>query len=226
MSDGGWPARILIAPFLALLAGILAGNAYAAENAAREPRIGVYVEVDTPPLTIHEHPEPLLPRGGSGGGRLDGLAVLELFMQAEYDMTLVSYSSGGSMFWVTGISVTLAYRNPEVYIAGRHPKGSCEYRSVRDHEDEHVGADREVVKTFAERMESALRLGDWPTYSNPRPVSSMEEGKAETTAKLEALIRPIFEELKARRREVRQALDSEENYQRTQQQCTPRSGPA
>ena len=219
MPGSGWRPQVFAAPLLALLAGLSAGNASAAETASREPRIGVHVEVDTPPLTIHERSDPLLPPGGSGERRLGGLALLELSMQAEYDMTLVSYSSGESVFWVSGIHLTLAYRNAEVYIAGRYRKGSCEYRAVRDHEDEHVIADREVVKTFAEKMESALRSGDWPTYTNPRQVNSMEEGRAETAMRLEALIRPIFEELKERRREVRQALDSGENYERTHQQC-------
>lgn len=222
MPSGGWRPRLFAVPLLALFAGLLAGNASAAETSPRQPRIGVHVEVDTPPLTIHERSDPLLPRGGSGVQRVGGLALLELSMQAEYDMTLVSYSSGESLFWVSGIHLTLAYRNPEVYIAGRYREGSCEYRSVRDHEDEHVAADREVVKSFAERMESALRAGDWPTYNNPRPASSMEEGKADTATRLQALIRPVFEELKERRREVGLALDLEENYQRTHQQCASR----
>ena len=222
MPGVGWRSRLFAAPLLALLAGLSAGNASAAETAPHAPRIGVHVEVDTPPLTIHERSDPLLPRGVSGARWLGGLALLELSIQTEYDMTLVSYSSGESLFWVVGIQLTLAYRNPEVYIAGRYSKESCEYRSVRDHEDEHVAADREIVKSFAERMESALRAGDWPTYDNPRPVSSMEVGKADAATRVEVLIRPIFEELQQRRREVRLALDSEENYQRTHQQCASR----
>jgi hypothetical protein len=146
---------------------------------------------------------------------------MELSLQAEYDMTLVSYSSGESLFWISGIHLVLAYRNPEVYIAGRYPKESCEYRAVLEHEGEHVAADREVVKTFAEKMQSALRAGDWPTYKNPHPVSSMEAGRAQAAARLEEIIRPLFEELKEQRRQARLALDSDENYRRTQRRCTP-----
>jgi len=204
------------------MAGLSVGSAQASEVAAREPRIGIHVEIETPPQTIHERSDPLLPRGGSGDRRLAGLALLDLSLQTEYDMTLVSYSSGENFFWVSGIHLTLAYRNPEVYIAGRYRKGSCEYRAVLNHEDEHVLADRAVVKSFAEKMGLALRAGDWPTYAHPRQVSSMEEGKAETAARLEAIIQPLFEELKERRREARLALDSPENARRAQQQCASR----
>lgn len=219
MPGRGWHEGIQAGLLLALLVGS-PSSLVASDLTSREPRIAVQVDVDDPPLTIYERGDPILPRLSSGERRLVGLALIELSMQAEYDMTIVSYSDGENLFWVSGIHLTLAYHNPEVYIAGRLRKGSCEFRATLDHEGEHVRTDREVVKSYAEKMQAALESGNWPTYNQPRQINSLEEGKAETAAKLEAIIRPIFEEMKERRREVREALDSPESYQRTYQVCT------
>ena len=219
MPGRGWPEGIWAVFLLAMLAGS-ASSLVASDLTSREPRIAVHVDVDGPPLTVYERADPILPRVSSGERRLGGLALLELSMQAEYDMTLVSYSDGENLFWVSAVYLTLAYRNPEVYISGRYRKGSCEFRAALDHEGEHIRTDREVVKSYAEKMRAALESAAWPTYTQPRHVNSLEEGKADTAAKLEAIIRPIFEEMKERRREAREALDSPESYQRTYQACT------
>ena len=219
MAPGNWRAIVMAAPLLALVLGVPQGTLASADATDREPRLAVTVEVDDPPLTIHERSGPLLPRVDSDEARLAGLAFLELTMRTEYDMILVSYSSGENLFWVSGIHLTLAYRNPKVFISGRYHKGGCEFRAVLGHEEQHVRADRTVVRTYGEKMRAALESAAWPTYKHPRQVTSLDEGKLEIRAQLAALVQPLFEEMKERRREVRETLDSPESYRRTHQQC-------
>jgi hypothetical protein len=221
MYGGGWRLAILTA-LLAPLAAPMAGAAAATEGAPGEPRIGVSVEVEGLTPTIHEWSDTVVARENPSERGLGGVALLDLSIRTEYDMTLVSYSNGESLFWISGIHLSLAYNSPEVYVAGRYPKGSCEYRAVLAHEDEHLRADREVVTAFAARVESALRSAAWPTYAHPLRVGTLQAGKEETAGRLTELIAPLLEELKDRRQEARQAVDSASSYQRAHQQCSIR----
>ncbi len=124
---------------------------------------------------------------------------------------------GGYCVYLTDIEVAFGWRRMEVYVASEFEPGSCEYRSILDHENQHVsvnnGALREFAPRFRAEVEKMLRAQQ-PVFSGnaeagmDRAMASVEEG-------LSALLGQ-FQKIMAERNAP---LDSSSNYDATAKLC-------
>ena len=72
--------------------------------------------------------------------------------------TRVVRSGDGYCVLPDAISAEFGFRSLDVYIASEYVPGSCEYRTVLDHENQHVAINRAALKDSAPQIRAALEV--------------------------------------------------------------------
>jgi hypothetical protein len=106
----------------------------------------------------------------------------------------------------------------KVDIAREYPPGGCQYRVIRNHEDEHVAISRDTFRRWAPWAEKALRnaadrIAPRITNAGPDAVT----GEFRNT--LVAALKPTFEAFAGELRTRNAAIDTPANYRRVNALC-------
>jgi hypothetical protein len=105
----------------------------------------------------------------------------------------------------------------DVYIASEFQPGTCEYKTVRDHENQHVSTNNATLKEFAPRFRAELEK----ILSAQQPIFAADV-QAATDAALTSVQRRMgaymdqFQHMTAERNAP---LDSASNYHETAKLC-------
>ena len=106
----------------------------------------------------------------------------------------------------------------DVYVLGKYPRGSCQYKAILDHEHEHVATYQsglgELEREFNNKLWSVIRnlnagVGPTPKTSSNAAFRIMEK-------EIAAIQLPIEQKMKSRDREI----DTPLSYKVLTQQCT------
>jgi len=131
--------------------------------------------------------------------------------------TTVKPVRGGYCIYINKIEAEFGWKRMEVYVASDFKPGTCEYRAVLDHENQHVGVNNAALREFAPRFRATLEK----VLTDQQPVFS-SDGQAGTNAALEAVQDRMegylnqFQQLAAQRNAP---LDSQSNYGETAKLC-------
>ena len=122
-------------------------------------------------------------------------------------------------FWVNAVDVTLRYRIMEVYVAKEYDPGTCAYREILAHEEDHVRAARSNLERYASRVRSALTSLLIPTRRDPVEVASPDQAERQVEAISDELLEPVYREMIESLHESQAALDTPEEYRRVRRRC-------
>ena len=122
-------------------------------------------------------------------------------------------------FWITGFDVSLRYRRVDVFIAREYPVGSCQYKAVLEHEEEHVRVSRQNLEEFAPRIRRALTSLLIPTGQQPAKVVSAAAARRNVKGISDELLQPIYKEMMASLVRAQKDVDSPVEYARVQRKC-------
>lgn len=106
----------------------------------------------------------------------------------------------------------------KVDIASEYPPGGCNYRIVRDHEDQHVTINREGFQRWSPKAEEAFRQA----VLKLKPIKTMADQAVASAAfriDLERSMVPAFANFVAELAIRHGAIDTPANYRRTQLMC-------
>jgi len=145
-------------------------------------------------------------------------------MQGDVDLSwFINYKvedfRDGICFWVASVDVELAYRQLDVYVAREYEPGSCQYKAILDHENEHVQVARSIMSPYAQQIQASLTTLSIPTRDLPSVADSSEEARAEVHEVFRRLLMPIRERMYRVVRAKQAEVDTLENYRRTFRQC-------
>ena len=132
--------------------------------------------------------------------------------------TVVKQVRGGYCIYVESVEAVFGWKHMDVYIASEFQPGTCEYRTIRDHENQHVGANNDTLKEYAPHFRAALEqalAGQQPIFSTAMPPNgdaSFEVIQRRMSGYLEQ-----FQTLMATRNAP---LDSASNYGETAKLCS------
>lgn len=105
-----------------------------------------------------------------------------------------------------------------VNIASEYPPGACNYRIIREHEDEHVAIARKTFQDWAPRMEKAL--AEATRTMGPSVMAAPAATVArQTTDRLMQALRPVLAAYEADLNRRDGAIDTEVNYRRLNRLC-------
>lgn len=116
--------------------------------------------------------------------------------------------------------VEARWHMPEVRvdIASEYPPGSCQYRVVKEHEDEHVALNRQALQTFIPRMDS--RLQDAVARFTPFMTdASPQQAADEAVRRLMSAARPVLDAFERERSTLNAAIDTPQNYRLVSSRC-------
>lgn len=147
-----------------------------------------------------------------------GLSTGELFFTASYDK-LKMMVSGGQMACgqVSGVHITMGFKNNKIYVAKEFPKRSCPYREVLGHEEKHKAVDRIIVDEYSEKVRVALtdltkKIGVIKA-STPAIVDDKIDSLMNQT------IQKFTKEIDEAHIERQKKVDTKEEYQRVTDSC-------
>ena len=143
------------------------------------------------------------------------------YAETEYNVeghSSVRETNGGYCIYLTSLDITFGWKRHQVYIASEFAPGTCEYKTVLDHENQHVAVNNGTLKELAPHFRAEIER----TLQTQQPVFS-RDAQAGTDTALASVEKGMsafltqFQKIKAERNAP---LDSASNYQATSGLCS------
>lgn len=217
------PAIMFAAVGAALVA---AAPARAAEPCPVAPRTEVEVRTPNLDVALNAVPEPVayapfpkaMETSLGPGWTINGLTVVRPLVKTQI-FTADAKAGGGSCVWVTKAVVNFGFFEPAgVYVSNKYKPGSCEFETIRGHENQHVGIHLNTrtkhVPLMRARVEQAL--------AKIMPVKASDPSAALRTIQA-AMSEAVDDGIRAFQVETGQLngmLDSTDSYLKLQSQCS------
>lgn len=131
--------------------------------------------------------------------------------------TQLRETRGGYCVYLKDIEVSFGFKRMDVFVASEFQPGTCEYKTVLDHENQHVSVNNATLKEFAPRFRALLER----ELAAQQPAFGAD-GQAVTDAVLGNIQRRMsshmdqFQHMTAERNAP---LDSASNYRETSKLC-------
>lgn len=155
-------------------------------------------------------------------GRKWSSAVPEGFTDTAYEHQLSAsiqsrLNRSGGCHYLRAVTLKFKIRPIMVYIAKEHPPGSCPYKVVRDHEDEHVAIFRSSLDEYLPLIEAKLERTAWAM--KPSSASSGKRAINQFLATLQRSIDPILDRMEHSMRSRHAEIDTPRSYRMLSAQC-------
>ena len=147
-----------------------------------------------------------------------GLTLTELQFRMDLSINTLSRKANRHCATVAGIKAELGYDVITIYVAKRYPRGSCQYLSVLEHENEHLAIFRDTLVRYGPKIERRLVLA----VSQLKPLTGWSPNQAASKIQkaLQRKIEPLFKEMNKVMDRENDRIDTTENYHREQVRCS------
>ncbi len=131
---------------------------------------------------------------------------------------------GGYCVYLTALDIAFGFRSMEVYVASEFKPGTCEYRSILDHENQHVAVNTGTLRDFSPRFRAEVErlLGK----QQPVFTRNAQAGMDIALASFEKGMSAMFDQFQKQMAQRNAPLDSHSNYAATGKLCSNWSGAA
>jgi hypothetical protein len=151
-----------------------------------------------------------------------GITYAETTYGAEARSRATTARGGGYCVYLTNLDIQFGFKGMDVYVASEFLPGTCEYKSVLDHENQHVALHKAALRDFAPRfraeVEKVLRA-QAPVYTR-NAEAGMDQALAAVDKGMSGLLAQ-FQKLMVERNAP---LDSTSNYAAIGKLCENWSG--
>lgn len=147
-----------------------------------------------------------------------GITYAEIALSLSAATRSIPRERGGYCVYLDEVRAEFGFDKFEVYIGKEYPKGSCEYRTILDHENEHVVINNNVVKDYGPRIRRTIeqQLASMPPLFAP----SVNNGARRAVQELQQRIEPTVQAFKREQRRRNAAIDTTANYGALQELCS------
>ncbi len=155
------------------------------------------------------------------GMHTPGLTLADEELKSDFRME-TQHRPGSRVYqvWATQINVDFSYTRMDVYISSQYGEGSCPYRVVRDHENQHVAINTATLEKYKGLMEGALlTYPNFPTHDHPWKVTSRSKAGPELKKMILGVINPYYHQFAQEVIRSNAQIDTMENYRKTQALC-------
>lgn len=161
-------------------------------------------------------------RGKTSSSRRDwepiGLTLTELQFRMNISVSTLPRKRGGHCATVSSVKASLGYETITIYVDSRYPRGSCQYLSVLEHENEHLAIFRDGLAVFAPKVERRIAEAAWAL--KPIVASTPQKAADRLQKALQRKVEPLFKELNRVLDRNNNRIDTPGNYKREQARCT------
>ncbi len=151
------------------------------------------------------------------GGQAVGLTNTEFQFRYSIGFRVQQVDRNRYCGTLTNLDLEIGYGTVTVYVNSAYPPGSCARRVTLDHEKEHVALYREGFERFVPELKRHAEA----FTASARPVLFATQGsiKAHFEQQFNAHLRPLIERFNQRQERANLAIDTRDNYRRTQALC-------
>lgn len=137
-----------------------------------------------------------------------------LSMQAA---TRIKPQGRGFCVYLDRVEADFGWERMEVYVASEYKPGSCEYRMILDHENQHVGINQRALRETAPRVRAALEaiLRD----QGPLYVADANRGADQALTAIHGRMNAPLENFQRVMAEGNSVIDTSSNYEAVAQMC-------
>ena len=121
---------------------------------------------------------------------------------------------------LSDVEIEMSYPSMTVYIDKKYMPSSCEYRTIKEHEDYHVNVAQQALSFFRPDVERVVSQ-TVETFS-PKIVFSRSEISPEVNkfaSKINEALKPVVKHIKSKLDEKNAAIDTQEMYHKTTAVC-------
>lgn len=147
-----------------------------------------------------------------------GLTLTELQFRMDISINTLSRKAKRHCATIAGVKAELGYDEITIYVAKRYHRGSCQYLSVLEHENEHLAIFRNTLARYGPKVER--RLVQAASQLKPMAGRSSNQAAAKIQKALQRQIEPLFKEMNKVMDRENDRIDMTENYHREQARCS------
>src|SRR5581483_5056636 len=143
-----------------------------------------------------------------------GLTIFEYELTSKYEME-VNGSSPGGPFWVWAKSLQASFitRRMDLYVSSQYPRGTCQFRAIMNHENNHVAINKRVFRKYLKLLNRRLKTTvSIPTQARPLRAASELEGENMLDARIKPLVTKLEEQFGAEIKRENAKIDTPESY--------------
>jgi hypothetical protein len=146
-----------------------------------------------------------------------GITYAETQYTADANSRAESARGGGYCVYLTNVNIAFGFKRMSVYVASEFKPGTCEYRAILDHENQHVAVNTAVLREYAPRFRAEVErvLSQQQPVRTRDPQAGMDQALVAVGRRMSALLNE-FQDTTARRNAP---LDSSHNYGETGKLC-------
>lgn len=153
----------------------------------------------------------------TGGWTTVGLTESSLEIRTATRTATWPAPGGGFCAQLQSVRVEVGYPELRVYIPAEYSPGTCAYRTVHDHEMEHVAITRDVLMAHAPRLDIAVERA--AETINPMWAPTMAQAKSQAAGIINAALQPALDALRSEHRARNAAIDTADSYHGLQRRC-------
>jgi len=221
--------RFFALPLLAAMAAWLAAPAQAVAArcpaAGASPRVSLQINSGRIVYDTRKDRRQISRLHGSRGGasrkrgwRPIGLTLTELKFRMKISINTLPRQGYGHCATAGAVEAELGYGDITVYVDKRYRKGSCQYRSVIEHENEHVAIFRNTLDRYAPRLED--RLTQAAEKLKPVAANTPDQAAERLKKALQRQMEPLFKEMNRTLDSKNNSIDTAASYEREQARCS------
>jgi hypothetical protein len=153
--------------------------------------------------------------------REPGLTTFHYGWKLAVDVQGLAPAEGGPVsIWVSAVHFDFFISQFDVYVSNQYAEGSCPYRVVLAHENNHVAINLKNFEKYRLILMQMLEKDDnLPTEIRPWKVNNLKEGNVEIQKYLEGEIAPVVQKFKDENGLANATIDLPDSYARLQAQC-------
>lgn len=149
--------------------------------------------------------------------RAIGLTYAEVSLGLSASTRSVPRERGGYCVYLEEVKADFGFDRFDVYIGREYRRGTCEYRTILDHENEHVAINTNAVKNYGPQLRRSIE--QQLSYLPPLFTPNVRTGARLAVQELQDRIKPVMEAFRREQRRRNQAIDTEANYGALQELC-------
>lgn len=146
-----------------------------------------------------------------------GLTYAEISLELGAATRSVPRKRGGYCVYLEEVEADFGFDRVDVYVGKEYRRGTCEYRTILDHENEHVAINNAVVRKFAPRLRQAME-GELRAMQ-PIFTPTVKTGAKRAVEELRQRIQPMMKAFQREQRQRNGEIDTDSNYGALQELC-------
>ncbi|MHB1205851.1 MAG: hypothetical protein ACYCZX_09805 [Rhodospirillaceae bacterium] len=145
-----------------------------------------------------------------------GITYVQSVLSLEAS-TLVKPQGRGFCVYLGSIDAEFGWDRMEVYVASEYKPGACEYRTILDHENQHVAIDKTTLRETAPQMRA--RLEAILREQKPLYVTNEQSGADQALAAIYSRMNGQLDQFRQNMNSRNAGIDTDSNYGALAQMC-------